>query len=162
MTRVRRLASSLLLATGIALVFAGISAALGFGASGLVAGIGVIAALLYAGAVWFGPAPPAVAPAGGERVIVFDRSLHIVSGATPGTPLLPQFPAAMREELEVHCRAALRGEHSHFRCEIGGRQVAFDVAPVQTAPGAVLYGVLIVGSGVRVPVPAHQPATTVA
>ncbi len=161
MTRVRRLVSSLLLAAGIVLVFAGMSA-LGFGTGGLVAAIGVIAALLYAGAVRFGPAPPVVAPAGGERVIVFDRSLHIVSGATPGTPLLSQFPAAVRDELEVHCRAALRGEHTHFRCEFGGRQVPFEVAPIHTVPGAVLYGVLIVGSGVRVPAPAHQPATTVA
>lgn len=162
MARVKRLASSLLLATGIVLVFAGLSAALGFSVGGMVASVAVIATLLYAAGVWFGPAPPSVVPSGAETVIVFDRSLHIVAGATPGTPLLTQFPAALRDEVEAHCRAALRGEHSHFTCEIGGRQVAVDIAPIQTIAGAVLYGVLIAGSGTRVPAVSQRPLTTVA
>lgn len=162
MARVKRLASSLLLATGIVLVFAGLSAALGFSVAGMVASVAAIATLLYVGAAWFAPPPPAVAPAGSETVIVFDRSLHIAAGATPGTPLLSQFPQALRAEIEAHCRAALRGEHSHFVCEVGGRRVAFDVGPVQTIAGAVLYGVLITGTGARVAALTPQPLTTVA
>lgn len=162
MVRVKRLASSFLLAAGIILVLAGLNAALGFSVAVLVAGLAAIATVLYAGAARFGAAPPAVAPAGGETVIVFDRSLHIAAGATPGTPLLTQFPAAIRDKVEAHCRAALRGEHSHFTCEIGGRQMAFDVAPVQTIAGAVLYGVLISGTVARVAAVAPRPLTTVA
>ncbi|HEX6974634.1 MAG TPA: hypothetical protein VF147_09540 [Vicinamibacterales bacterium] len=162
MARVKRLASSLLLATGIVLVFGGLTAALGFTPGGMIASVAVIAALLYAGAVWFGPAPPALAPAGAETVIVFDRSLHIAAGATPGTPLLSQFPAELRETIEAHCRAALAGEHSHFSAEIAGHYVAFDVAPIQTVAGAVFYGVLITGAGSAVPAVTPRPLTTVA
>lgn len=162
MARFKRLASSLLLATGIVLVFAGLSAALGFTAGGLIASVAAIATLLYAGAVWFGPTPPALAPSGAETVVVFDRSLHIVAGATPGAPLLHQFPAALRDTVEAHCRAALAGEHGHFGCEIGGRRLTFDVAPIQMMGGAVLYGVLITGAGTAVPATAQRPLTTVA
>ena len=162
MARVKRLASSLLLATLIVLVFAGLSGALGFSVTGMVASVAAIATLLYVGAVWLAPPPPTVAPSGSETVIVFDRSLHIAAGATPGTPLLSQFPAALRDEVEAHCRAALRGEHSHFVCEVGGRRVAFDVGPVQTTAGAVLYGVLITDAGARVVARTPQPVTTVA
>jgi hypothetical protein len=162
MARAKRLASSVLLATGIVVVVAGLSAALGFTVTGMVVSIAAIATLLYAGAMWFGQPPATIAPAGAETVIVFDRSLHIAAGATPGTPLLSQFPAAVRDTVEVHCRAALRGEHSHFACDIAGHRIAFDVAPIQTAPGAVLYGVLITGSGTRVGAVASEPATSVA
>jgi hypothetical protein len=162
MARVKRLASSLLLAVGIVLVFAGLNAALGFSLGGMIASVAAIATLLYAGAVWFGPPPPTLAPAGGELVIVFDRSLHIVAGATPGAPLLHQFPAAMRDAVEPHCRAALAGDHSHFACEFGGRHMEFEVAPVQMMGGAVLYGVLIAGSGTPVPAATRRPVTTVA
>jgi hypothetical protein len=162
MARVTRLASSLLLAAGIVLVFVGLTAALGFTVGAMVASVAAIATLLYAGTVWFGPAPPALMPSGAETVIVFDRSLHLVAGATPGTSLLSQFPAALRETVEAHCRAALAGEHSHFSCEIGGRHLTFDVAPIQTIAGAVLYGVLITGAGTAVPAAAQRPLTTVA
>ena len=162
MARVKRLVSSLLLATLIVLVFAGLSGALGFSVAGMVASVAAIATLLYAGAVWLAPPPPTLAPSGSETVIVFDRSLHIAAGATPGTPLLSQFPAALRAEIEAHCRAALRGEHSHFVCEMGGRRVAFDVGPVQTIAGVVLYGVLITGSGARVEALTPKPVATVA
>jgi hypothetical protein len=162
MARVKRFVSSLLLATGIVVVLAGLNAALGSTVAGMVASIVAIATLLYAGAIWFGPPPAAMAPAGAETVIVFDRSLHIAAGATPGTPLLSQFPAALRDTVEAHCRAALRGEHSHFACEIGGQRIAFDVGPVQTTAGVVLYGVLITGSGMRVEAVTPEPLTTVA
>jgi len=162
MARGKRLASSLLLTGGIVLVFAGLNAALGFSLPGLVASAAAIVMLLYAGSVWFGPLPPAVAPPGAETVIVFDRFLHIAAGAPPGTPLLSQFPARLRDTVETHCRAALRGESSHFSCEISGRHLSFEVAPVQPTAGAVLYGVLIANAGLRVGVPSAQPAATVA
>jgi hypothetical protein len=162
MVSAKRLASSLLLAAGIVLVFMGLNTALGFTVIGMLASVVAIAALLYAGGVWFGGAPSVVAPAGAEKVIVFDRGLRIAAGAAPGAPLLIQFPEPMRAEIETHCRAALRGQHSHFTCEHAGKRVFFDVAPVQSVAGLVLYGVLITGSGTAVAAVAPAPLTTVA
>jgi hypothetical protein len=159
----KRVASSVLLAGGIVFVFTGLSAALGFTAAGLVASIAAIAALLYAGGTWFGGAPATFAPAGGsETVIVFDRSLRIAAGATPGTPLLSHFPEPLRPEIEMACRLALRGEHAHFECDHAGARIHFDVSPVQSIIGMVLYGVLIAGSGMRVPAATGSPLATVA
>ena len=160
---VKRLASSVLLAGGIVFVFAGLSAALGFTAAGMLASIAAIAALLYAGGAWFGGAPPSLATAGGlETVIVFDRSLTIAAGATPGTPLLSHFPEPLRPEIETACRLALRGEHTHFDCDHAGARISFDISPVQSISGMVLYGVLIAGSGVRVAAATAAPIATVA
>jgi hypothetical protein len=147
----KRAASSLLLAGGIVFVFAGLSAALGFGPEGMLASVAVIAALLYAGGVWFGAAPTMLAPVGGESVMVFDRSLRIAAGAAPGTPLLLTFPESLRAEIEMRCRLALQGEHTHFDCEHAGARVSFDISPVHTIAGLVLYGVLITGSGLHAP-----------
>lgn len=162
MAVLKRLASSLLLASGIVIVVAGLSAALGFTTIGLLASIGVIGALLYAGGVWFAPAATALAPAGAETVIVFDRALRIAAGATPGAALLTQFPETLRPEIETRCRAALRGEHTHFACEHAGRRFVFDASPVQTINGAVLYGALISGTGVYAASPTHTPLPSVA
>jgi hypothetical protein len=159
---VKRVASSLMLACGIVLIFAGLSTALGLTVPGMLVSIAVIAALLYAGGLSFGASPAALAPAGTETIIVFDRSLNVAAGRWHGLPLLRQFPQAMRPELEVRCRAALRGEHTHFVCDHGGARVAFDIAPVQTVHGMVLYGALITGSSARVPTASNAPATTVA
>ena len=162
MAMVKRFASSLLLACGVVLVFAGLSTALGFTLPGMLAAVAAIAALLYAGGAWFGAPPIALAPAGSETVIVFDRSLHVAAGRSPGVPLLSQFPEPLRPEIEIRCRAALRGEHTHFVCDHAGARIAFDVAPVQSIQGMVLYGVLITGSTARVPSVAARPLTTVA
>ena len=159
----KRAASSVLLASGIVFVFSGLSAALGFTTAGMLASIAAIAALLYAGGTWFGGAPASFSPAGGaETVIVFDRSLRIAAGATPGTPLLSRFPEPLRPEIEKACRLALSGEHTHFDCEHAGARVHFDISPVQSITGMVLYGVLITGSGVRVPAGTRSPLATVA
>lgn len=147
---VKRAVSSLLLVCGTVFVFAGLSAALGFTVGGMLVSLAAIAALLYAGGVWFGGAHSALAPAGGESVIVFDRSLHIAAGAVPGTPLLSQFPHSLRPEIEMHCRLALGGEHTHFDCEHAGARLSFDMAPVPDSNGMVFYGVLVAGSGTRV------------
>ena len=160
---VKRLASSVLLAGGIVFVFAGLSAALGFTAAGMLSSVAAIAALLYAGGVWFGGAPLSLATAGGsETVIVFDRSLTIAAGATPGTPLLSHFPEPLRPEIETACRLALRGERTHFDCDLAGARISFDVSPVQSNSGMVLYGVLITGSGVHVRAATPAPIATVA
>ena len=159
----KRVASLVLLAGGIVFVFTGLSAALGFTTAGMLASIAAIAALLYAGGIWFGGAPAKFAPAEGlETVIVFDRSLRIAAGATPGTPLLTHFPEPLRPEIETACRLALRGEHIHFNCEHAGARIHFDISPVQSINGIVLYGVLIAGSGVRVPAATGSPLATVA
>lgn len=160
---VKRLASSVLLAGGIVFVFAGLSAALGFTAAGMLASVAAIAALLYAGGAWFGGAPASLAPAGGsETVLVFDRSLRIAAGATPGTSLLSHFPEPLRPRLETACRLALRGEHTHFHCDHAGAHLSFDISPVQSISGMVFYGVLITGAGMRVPAATAAPAATVA
>jgi hypothetical protein len=162
MGEMKRPASSILLAGGLFLVFVGLSAALGFGTGGMLASIAVIVALLYAGGLWLGSAPATLAAAGAETVIVFDRSLRVAAGAAPGTPILSRFPEALRPEIEMRCRLALKGEHTHFECEHAGTRISFDISPVQSIQGVVLYGVLVAGSGMRVPAVANAPATTVA
>ena len=159
---VKRAASSLLLACGIVFLFAGLTAALGFSVVARVVSIAVIATLLYAGGIWSGGAAAPLVPAGSETVIVFDRSLRIAAGAAPGTSLLSRFPEPLRPEIEMRCRLALKGEHTHFDCEHGGARFSFDIAPVQSIHGVVLYGVLITGSGVRLPAATQAPLTTVA
>src|SRR3954447_5855169 len=115
---VKNAASSLLMALGIALTFLGLSSALGFTAGGMLASFAAIAALLYAGGTWFSR-PPASAPAGPATVVVFDRSLRVVTGASLGAAVRALFPTAVRAEIETHCEAALRGERSHFICQHG-------------------------------------------
>ena len=158
----KRLASSVLLAAGIVLLFFGLSRAMGFSAPALVISMVAIAALLYAGGAWFGGAPASVATAGSELVIVFDRSLKVAAGRDPGTSLLLRFPQALRPEVEMRCRLALRGEQTHFECEHAGARLAFDIGPVQSIQGVVMYGVLISGSGIVAPATAREPLTTVA
>jgi hypothetical protein len=162
MGAIKRVATSLLLACGIVLVFSGLSAALGFTVPGMLASVTAIATLLYAGAVWFGAPPAVLTPAGGDTIVVFDRSLRVAAGMTPGVSLLAQFPEPLRPEIEVRCRAALRGEHTHFVCVHRGTRFAFEIAPVQSINGMVLYGVLITGSTVRVASVSAAPLTTVA
>lgn len=162
MRLVKRAVSSLLLACGIVLVFVGLSTALGFPPAAMIASVAAIAALLYAGGTWFGAAPAQLSGAGSEVVIVFDRSLHVVAGPATGTSLLSQFPEALRPELEMRCRMALRGEHTHFSCEHSGARVAFDISPVHSVAGIVLYGVVITGAGMPVAALAPAPLTTVA
>jgi hypothetical protein len=145
-----------MLACGVALLFVGLSAAMGFTLFGMLASLTAITALLYAGGVWFGALPGALAPAGAETVIVFDRSLHIAGWSFARGSVLLQFPEPLRPELEIRCRAALRGERTHFVCDYGGARLAFDIAPVPTFEGIVHHGVLITGSSRRVsrlPVP---------
>jgi hypothetical protein len=146
----KRVTSTVLLAGGLVLVFAGLSAALGFTPLGILASIAAMSGLLYAGGVWFGGAPAVPVPAGSGAILVFDRSLRVAAGAAPGTPVLSRFPEPLRPDIERHCRAALSGEPSHFAHEHAGARLEFDIAPVLTTHGLVLYGVLISGAGTSV------------
>ena len=159
---VKRVVSSLLLASGIVLVFAGLSNALGFSPTGILASVAAIAALLYAGGVWFGGSPAQLTTPGADTVLVFDRLLQIVSGPGTGTSLLAQFPAPIRPELEMRCRMALAGQHTHFSCEHAGARMSFDISPVQSISGIVLYGIVVAGQGTPVPALTPTPLTTVA
>jgi hypothetical protein len=161
MAGVKRLLSSVLLGCGMVLVFTGLSASLGFTLPGVLASIAAIAALLFAGGVWFGqPAVPV--PAGAEAVVVFDRDLKVATGLAAGASILLRFPEPLRPDIERRCRAALRGESSHFTCDIGGRRFVFDAAPVTAGSPLVLYGVLVTASGVDAPAVPAAPVATVA
>lgn len=137
-----RAGSTVLLAGGVFMVFAGLSSALGFSLSGMIASTAAIAALLYAGGVWFGDAPH-VDPA----VVLFTPALVIASGPLAGRPVADIYPETIRREIEARCRAALAGQASHFSCEPGHE---FQATPVRSADGAVIFGLLLSGSLARV------------
>ena len=160
--RLKRALSLVLLACGIVLVCAGLSTTIGFTPVGMVASVAAIAALLYAGGMWFGGASPQFTTPGADTVMVFNRLLQVVSGPATGTSLLAQFPAPIRPELEMRCRMALRGEHTHFSCEHAGARISFDISPVQSVAGVVLYGIVIAGQGTPMPAVNTAPLTTVA
>ncbi len=145
----KRVISSALLVAGVVLVFAGLSAALGFTAGGMIASFAAVVMLLYAGAVWFGTtAAPAPGAGPADPVIVFDRALQIVCGASRGTALVAQFPEALRTEIHGRCAAALAGATGRFTCGYGGTEVAFDAVPVRGSDGSIVYGMLLSGATV--------------
>jgi len=130
-----------LLAGGILLVFAGLSSALGFSPSGIVATLAAIAALLYAGGVWFGATPRPDTTA-----VVFTRALTLASGPLAGRSIADLFSEADRREIEARCRAALDGRPSRFSCGAGASSRAFEATSVRSADGVVIYGLLLSGS----------------
>jgi hypothetical protein len=137
-----RAGSTVLLAGGVFLVFAGLSSALSFTMSGMIASTAAIAALLYAGGVWFGEAPRA-----DPTLVLFTPALVIASGPSAGRPVVDMYPETMRREIESRCRAALAGQASQFSCEPGGE---FHATVVRSADGAVIFGLLLSGSLARV------------
>lgn len=146
-----RTASSILFASGIALVMIGLTAALGFTVLGMVASIAAVGALLYAGGLWFGDKSGLLGPA----VLVFDRELCITGGPFAGKPVSSTFPPPIRGEVERRCAAAIAGQHSRFTCSDGVRQRTFDVAPVQSGRAQEIAGVLVESAAsVDDPVPA--------
>lgn len=148
MTWRRRFVSSALLIVGIALVFAGFGGSLGFTSAGILAGAAAIAALLYAGAVWFGGA---AAPSAAEPIVVFDRALRVVCGAARGCHVSAHFPDSARGELERCCAAALAGDASHFTCGEDGHVTGYDLVPVLGLDGAVPCGIVIAGTAAPAP-----------
>jgi hypothetical protein len=142
MAPLKRVASSVLFGSGVGLVLVGLSAALGFTVAGIVASVAAVAALLYAGGVWFGDRTTVSAPS----VLVFDRELRIAGGPHAGEPVVSRFPAPMRIEIQRRCAAAVAGEHSRFTCRDGGRTRVFDAAPVLSARTSEICGVLVEGA----------------
>lgn len=124
--------SSLLLAAGIALVFTGLNAALGFTTVGLLASTMAVASLLYAGALWFGGRQR------GRGALLFDRALKPISGGD----LLAELPEAIREQVRAHARLALAGERVRF---VADRRM-FLATPVLSETGDVLYALLVEGA----------------
>jgi len=130
-----RVASFVLLAGGVFLVFAGLTAALGVSTSGVIASAAAIAALLYAGGVWLGPSARA-----DLSVVLFTPQLTVAAGPLVGRAVAELYPLPMREEIDACCRAAIAGQAR--RCSPAtGR--TFEAAPVRSADGAIVFGVLI-------------------
>jgi hypothetical protein len=133
-----RAGSTVLLAGGVFLVFAGLSSALGFSTSAMVASAAAITALLYAGGVWFSEAPRE-----DYTILLFTPALVIANGPLAGRPVADAYPESIRRELESRCRAALDGRPSHFSCAPGHE---FEATPVRSADGTVMFGLLLSGS----------------
>jgi hypothetical protein len=136
-----RAGSTVLLGGGVFLVFAGLSSALGFSLSGMIASAAAIAALLYAGGVWFGEPPRE-----DYTIVLFTPALVIANGPLAGRPIADLYADTMRREIESRCRAALDGHPSHFSCAPGRE---FHATPVRSADGAVMFGLLLSGSLAR-------------
>jgi hypothetical protein len=139
--RTSRVGSTVLLAGGVVLVFAGMSAALGFSISGVLATLAAIAALLYAGGVWFGERRRA-----DPSVVVFTRDLTVAGGALAGRRVADLFDQYMRLPIESACREALDGRASRFACGQGSSRQTFEAAPVRGVDGLVTCGVLLSGA----------------
>jgi hypothetical protein len=137
----RRAASSVLLAAGVVLVFAGLISALGVSPAGIVASSAAIAALLYAGGVWFGEAPRA-----DLSLVLFTRTLVVAGGPLKGRPVVDLFPNAVRADVEARCREALAGGTPRFTCGSGTGDLRFSVTPVRDDAGVIVYGLLLSGS----------------
>jgi hypothetical protein len=133
-----RAASLLVLAAGLGLVFAGLSAAFAYSLSGMVASGALMGALLYAGGVWLGAPPPRADP----QVLLFTRALAVASGPSQGRPLRELFPAALHAAIEQACRDALEGRAARLTPSPGS---TFAVSPVRSPEGAVVYGLLLTG-----------------
>jgi len=141
MAYTRRALSTALLVTGVALVFAGVNAAVGFSTIGVVASLAAVAGLLYAGAVWFGAPPGPKRPL--DRILVFDQSLRLASGVDRGVPLASCFPDAVLRDLEACCSAALAGASGRFSCNRDGVRLEYEAVPVRSPDGLIVYGILM-------------------
>jgi len=142
------LVSMVLLAGGVIFVFVGMSSAVGFTTSGIISSLAAVAALLYAGGVWFGQARH-VDPS----IIVFTPQLTVAGGAQTGRRVAELFDAGMRAEIEAACRDALDGRSSRFLSGRGSTRRTFEAAPVRGADGVVIYGVLLSGEKLQHVIP---------
>ena len=154
MARLNRVASSVLFACGIALVLLGLSAALGFTVPGMVASVAAVAALLYAGGVWFGDRASVIAPS----VLVFDRDLTVIGGRYAGQMVTARFPEPMRVEIARRCAAAVAGEPSRFVCRDGTTERVFDAAPIVTGRPSEIFGVIVEGTAAGAPPDVYDAA----
>ena len=138
-------------------VFTGVNLAVGWSAIGVVASTAAVAALLYSGAIWFG-SPGNPDPHSLDKVVVFDRSLRVASGALRGVKLTSCFPSAIRADLEAHCVTALGGVGARFSCGSGGERRQFDAVPVRAADGNIVYGLLMSDVRITSPAGSTEPA----
>lgn len=123
------------------LVFVGLASALGFSLPGIIASTAAIAALLYAGGVWFGDAPRA-----DPSVVLFTPDLTVAGGSFSGRHVSELFSEGTRAEIDVRCRGALAGGPSHFTCGSGTALHYFSVTPVRDETGVIVYGLLLSGA----------------
>lgn len=151
MTPLHRVASFVLFASGLALVLVGLSAALRFTVPGVVASVAAVAALLYAGGVWFGDRASVHAPS----VLVFDRDLKVIGGPYAGQPVGSRFPGSMRDEVIHYCAAAVAGRPSRFVCRDGNTERVFEAAPINIGRPSDISGVLVEGAAA-----VHAPTST--
>lgn len=136
-----RVGSTVLLAGGVFLVFGGLSSALGFSTAGIVASLAAIAALLYAGGVWFGDTPHT-----DPSIVVFTPDLTVAGGALRGRPVADLFDEDMRRDIEAACRDAIGGRPSRFASGRGSARQTFEASPVRGADGLVTFGILLSGA----------------
>jgi hypothetical protein len=144
---VARVTSSIILCAGILLVFAGLSSALRFSPIGMAGSAALIAALLYAGGVWFSAPVQQIASKENvqqinSQVVLFTRDLLVASGPSHGRPVRELFPETIRAAIEEGCRDALQGRAARFVPRPGQ---AFTVSPVRSPEGAIVYGLLLSG-----------------
>jgi hypothetical protein len=143
MGHLRRASSSVLFAIGALLVFVGLTSALGYTVLGMLASAAAIVSLLFAGAVWFAPRRAAAPGVPAAPLLVFDRNLHIVSGASAGQAVAALFPEMLQPEIARRCATAINGHSARFTCLHRGRMVVFDALPVRGVDGTIAYGLLI-------------------
>ena len=139
---------------GIALVFLGLTRALGITPHGVLVSLAAIAALLFTGGIWFGGTPPrtrVTSTTSDGSPILFDLQGRLVSGLHAGQPVTSRFPEAARLEVEHHCATVLAGRAARFPCVWDGTAVVFEALPVRSADGAIIYGLLVpAGTGTEV------------
>jgi hypothetical protein len=138
--RAHRIASAVLLAGGVLLVFVGLNRALGVSVAGVVASSAAIVALLYAGGVWFGE-PPRVDPS----FLLFTRELTVACGPAEGRRVSSLFPETLHRDIEARCREALDGHPCRFSAGSGAARQTIEAAPVRSEEGLILYGILLSG-----------------
>ena len=145
-----RLGSFVLLAGGVALVFAGLASALGYSLSGMIASGAAIVALLYAGGAWFGAASQS-----DRTVLLFTHALLVASGPMAGRAVADLFADGMRSGIEEGCRKALLGQSSRFTCA----SRLFAASPVRSSEGAVVYGLLLSGAAAEAEAATAKPVS---
>jgi hypothetical protein len=136
----------MLLLVGVALIFLGLTRALGTTPSGVLGSLVAIGAVLLTGAIWFGaPAPRTrvTSATGDGSPILFDVHGRLVSGPHAGQPVTSRFPEAARLDVERHCATVLAGHAARFPCVWDGTPIVFEALPVRSGDGAIVYGLLV-------------------
>jgi hypothetical protein len=142
--------STVLFIAGVALLFAGITRAVGFSLAGVIATAAAVGALLYAGAVWFGR------PRERCSAVIFTRELIVAAGERAGSGIGDLVPVAVSAEVIARCRAALDGQGSAFAPVSDPSRRTFEALPIRSADGAIACGLLLIGMRL----PAGEPVTS--